>query len=155
MSREAQLYEIGMLIRPEVPEQEVAEVLGTVRSYIEQKNGIIESTADPKMRTLGYPVQKVAQAYFAALQFVVNPDVVSEIGRDMTANGNILRHMVFSWKKEVPQPMMRRHMGENAWGNAPAKPSSEAPAKERSIEEERVAMQEIDKKLDEILAEKE
>lgn len=155
MSREAQLYEIGMLIRPELPEQEAAEVLGTVRSSVEQRNGIIESTTDPKMRQLGYPVQKAVQAYFAALQFVVNPSVIAEIGRDITTNDRILRHMIFSWKKESPRPAMRRHVGESTWGNTPATPSPEVITKERTPEEEQVVIEEIDKKLDEILAGKE
>lgn len=155
MSREAQLYEIGMLIRPELAEQEAAEVLGTVRSYVEQKNGIIESTIDPKMRQLGYPVQKAVQAYFAAIQFMVNPSVIAEVGRDITGNDRVLRHMIFSWKKESPRPAMRRHIDEGMWGNAPSTPVAEVPGKERTAEEKQVAMEEIDKRLDEILAGKE
>ncbi len=146
MSREAQLYEIGLLIKPELAEQEAAEVLGTVRSYVEQQNGVVESTTDPKVRELGYPVKKAAQAYFAALQFVLDPAAVSEVKKNVDANGQVLRHMVLSWKKEAPRPVMRYAKPE------PTRPAA-SPLREEERTDEKIDIQEIDKKLEEILGE--
>lgn len=147
MAKEPQLYEIGLLIQPELPEGEASAVLGTVRSYIEKTGGVLESTVDPKLRKLAYPVKRVNQAYFAALQFVVTPEMVTGIKKDVESNTSILRHLILTWKKEVPRPVLRRV------SDKPFTPDTSAVTQTPSQEGPKTDIQEIDKKLDEILGE--
>lgn len=149
MAKEPQLYEIGLLIQPELPEGEASAVLGTIRSYIEKTGGVLESTVDPKLRKLAYPIKKLNQAYFAALQFTVSPDKVTNIKKDVETNTSVIRHLILTWKKEVPRPVLRRPLVEpSPDGSAPAPSLHTPPARE---DEPKTDIREIDKKLDEIL----
>ena len=149
MAKEAQLYEIGLLIHPELPEERASEVLGTVRSYIEKSGGVLESTVDPKLRRLGYAVKKNTQAYFAALQCVIAPEAVTKVKKEVDGNTNILRHLILTWKKEAPRTILRRNIEkpEGSVASPPVVPFTPAEKKE----ENKTDIQEIDKKLDEIL----
>lgn len=146
MAKEAQLYEIGLLIKPDFSEAEAAAELGNVRSDIEKQNGIIESTTDPKLRKLSYPIKKVSQAYFAALQFSVVPAHITAIEKTISANRNILRTLVLSWTRALTQPMLQKPIRTIKQVDVP---TLYTPVKEEIAE--KVDEKELDKKLDEIL----
>lgn len=146
MAKEPQLYEIGLLIKSGLSETEASAELGSVRSEIEKQGGVLESTTDPKLRKLSYPIKKNLQAYFAALQFLVSPASAAPIEKKVSANQNILRCLVLSWTRAPAQPILRKPMRPKITDTvtrfSPAK--TEAPT-------ERVDEKELDKKLDEIL----
>lgn len=144
--KEPQLYEIGLLIKPELSEQEAAAELGNVRLEIEKQNGIMESTTDPKLRKLSYPIKKISQAYFAALQFSVTPAHIAAIEKTVSDNPHILRCLVLSWTRAPAKSILKKPMRtkpiETPTLYTPPKP--EEPTK-------KVDEKELDKKLDEIL----
>lgn len=145
MTKEAQLYEIGLLLKPELSEADAAAELGVVRSYIEKQGGLLERTRDPKTRTLSYPIKKITRAYFAALQFLASPATIASIRQDLKTNQNILRHLLLSWKREPVRPVALHKV---------IAPVSSMQSGEKKIEgepAEKVNEQELDKKLDEIL----
>lgn len=149
MAKEPQLYEIGMLLKPELSEAEAAAELGNVRLEIEKQNGILESTTDPKPRKLAYPIKKISQAYLAAFQFSVPPAGIAAIEKAIFGNQNILRYLVLSWIRIPARPILKEA------GHAqqmPKIPVLYSPAKtEETAEKEKVDEKELDKKLDEIL----
>lgn len=146
MAKEPQLYEIGLLIKPELSETEAAAELGNVRLEIEKQGGILESTTDPKLRKLSYHIKKISQAYFAALQFSVSPTSIAPIEKTVSANQNIVRCLVLSWTRAPAQPVLRKPTRSKT----PETPILFSPAKtEEPVE--KVDEKELDKKLDEIL----
>ena len=148
MAKESQLYEIGVLIKPELSVEEAAAELGNVRLEIERRNGILESTTDPKPRKLAYPIKKISQAYFAALQFSVTPAAVTAIEKTVSDNQNILRCLVLSWTRTPREPVLQKP----ARIKPPEMPTLYTPMKpDEGGEKEKVDEKELDKKLDEIL----
>ncbi|TSC68119.1 MAG: small subunit ribosomal protein S6 [Parcubacteria group bacterium Gr01-1014_66] len=149
MARESQLYEIGVLLKPELSVEEAAAELGNVRMEIENRNGILESTADPKLHKLAYPIKKSVQAYFAALQFSISPAAIAAIEKTVSANKHVLRSLVLSWTRAPAKPMLQKPRrikpSETPVLYTPIKPVVDKD------KEEKVDEQELDKKLDEIL----
>lgn len=148
MAKEPQLYEIGLLIKPDLSEQEAAAELGNVRLEIEKHNGILESTTDPKPRKLAYPIKKAAQAYFAALQFSVSPAAITTIEKIVSTNQNILRCLVLTWTRTPAQPMLKKPLRMKKTETPVL--YSPSPAKTEEVGK-KVDEKELDKKLDEIL----
>ncbi|OGZ44600.1 MAG: 30S ribosomal protein S6 [Candidatus Ryanbacteria bacterium RIFCSPHIGHO2_02_FULL_45_17b] len=146
MVREPQLYEIGLLIKPELSETEASAELGNVRLEIEKQNGILERTTDPKPRKLAYPIKKISQAYFAALQFSVSPARIATIEKTISTHTNILRSLVLSWTRVPVQRVLEKPMRTR---------TSETPALYSPVQTkepaEKFDEKELDKKLDEIL----
>jgi len=146
MAKESQLYEIGLLIKPELSDAEAAAELGNVRLEIEKQNGILERTTDPKLRKLSYPIKKISQAYFAALQFSAPPARIATIEKTISANTNIMRSLVLSWTRTPAQQVLQKPIRSKSSGTLPlySPVKTEEPA-------EKVDEKELDKKLDEIL----
>lgn len=148
MIKDAELYEVGLLIKPELSEVEASAELGNVRSIIEKHNSIVESTTDPKLRKLSYPIQKHSQAYFAALRFSSSPATINGIEQEIKSNTHVLRHLVLSWTHTPTRSILRRRTPvprpDIVHGTTPITRSEDKPA-------EKVDEQELDKKLDEIL----
>ncbi len=147
MAQEPQLYEIGLLIKSELSEEEAAAELGNVRSIIEKYNGMLERTTDPKIRKLSYPIRKIEQAYFAALQFSIAPPAIGGIEREVKTHDTIVRHLVLSWERTTAQPIVRRGRAPGLKTAAGSVPPADTPEKQA----EKVDEKELDKKLDEIL----
>jgi len=147
MAQEPQLYEIGLLIKPELSEEQAAAELGNVRSIIEKHNGMLESTTDPKIRKLSYPIRKIEQAYFAALQFSIAPPAIGSIEQEVKTHDTIVRYLVLSWARATAQPIVRRGRVLPVKSAASAAPPADTPEKQA----EKVDEKELDKKLDEIL----
>jgi ribosomal protein S6 len=155
MSKEVNLYEIGLLVTPEIPEEKAPEVIGAVRTAIEDKGGTIESIQDLKMRRIWFPIKQMSSAYFGAVQFMIAPAKIEEIKKDAEKNNSILRHLILEWKKEPPRPIYKPLVSKDEATpetksdivvEQPENRSSEHPASKPRVDEE-----EIDKKLDEIL----
>ena len=148
MAKEAQLYELTMVINPNLPEAEVAGVVDVVRSHIETgASGSIEQTSNLGLKKLAYPLQKHMQAHVTSLQFTSLPETLAALSKDIAANHSILRHLLVSWKREAaPRPLLRRSSTpqENRAPETPIQPSS-------GEEKGKVDEQQLDKKLDEIL----
>ena len=156
MSKETQLYEISVLVNPEIPEEKAPEVLGSIRAVIEDNGGMIDGIQDLKMRRLWYPVKKMTQAYFGAIQFIVSPSKIAVIRKEVEKNTSILRHLLMEWKKEPARPIIRpaldkpeEAVGEIAMPTEMIVPSNDVVEKEK--DKPRINEEEIDKKLDEIL----
>ena len=160
MARDPQLYEIGFLIKPDLPAEKAAEVLGEIRSYIEKNGGMPERAVDPKIRPLAYPIRKLTQAYFGALQFMVAPEAIADINKDVDAHTAIIRHLTLLWEREPERPIILKQrpakQETTVVSSAPemaSTPTAPVPpiVAEPRAEEEKVSEEAIDKKLDEIL----
>lgn len=147
---EPQLYEIGLLIKPELSEVEAAAELGNVRSSIEKSGGILERTTDPKLRKLSYAILKNTQAYFAALQFYVSPASLDTITKEVKSNLNVLRHLILLWTREPTQSVLHRPLRSAISDSAISSSISGTIGKTEKLEE-KVDEKELDKKLEEIL----
>ena len=146
MAKEPQLYEIGLLIKPDLSETEASTELGNVRLEIEKHNGILESTTDPKPRKLAYPIKKITQAYFAALQFSVSPASITAIEKSVSTRANILRSLVLSWTRAPAQHVLKKPIR----AKMSETPILYSPAKTEEVGK-KVDEKELDKRLDEIL----
>ncbi|PJE64372.1 MAG: 30S ribosomal protein S6 [Candidatus Ryanbacteria bacterium CG10_big_fil_rev_8_21_14_0_10_43_42] len=160
MTRDPQLYEIGFLIKPDLPAEKAAEVLGEIRSYVEKNGGMPDRTTDAKLRPLAYPIQKFTQAYFGALQFMVAPEALSAINKDVEAHTAIIRHLTLAWEQEPERSIIQSRptkqkstTANNVLEKPPVTSPAPSPTTHEDVrpEEEKVSEEEIDKKLDEIL----
>ncbi|OGZ46006.1 MAG: 30S ribosomal protein S6 [Candidatus Ryanbacteria bacterium RIFCSPHIGHO2_02_FULL_45_13b] len=146
MAKEPQLYEIGLLIKPDLSEAEASAELGNVRVEIEKQNGILEHTTDPKLRKLSYPIKKISQAYFAALQFSVVPAHIRAIEKSISLRPNIMRSLALSWTRVPVQHVLKKPIQTRTSET----PALYTPVKSKELTE-KLDEKELDKKLDEIL----
>lgn len=151
MDSEVKSYEIAYLISPDIAEEEVFGEAGKITGFIQDAHGVVGRIEEPKKRKLAYPIEKRAVAYFGWTTFSVAPEKIAEIERHLAPEKNILRSLIV---EEVKRPVyeFRPRFGR-AVGRAPARELGEvkaftpAPPKE----EDQMKIEELDKRLEEIL----
>lgn len=139
-------YELAYLISPAVAENEVLSVAGSLAQNIEEGGGLVRHQETPAKRRLAYLVKKQQNAYFGWITFSASPEKVSMVEKNIKGVANILRHMIVEEQEIPPQPI-RLYTPRPA----PADTKSRTAPTEAENPEEKLDLEELDKKLEEIL----
>lgn len=150
--KDAKTYEIGYLLSPFLPTEQVEEAVEAMyKSWITDLGGVLVFKTTPKMRALAYPVAKIInnkkstykEAYFGAVKFQISPDKIRTQKELAEKDGNILRFLIVNVPKNsdriiVPRGAMMRK----------ARPSAGAENTEKG---EEMSSEEIDKEIEGLL----
>ena len=86
-------YEILLLLDPDVPEEKQGEVVGRVRTLIEQGGGSVERHDPWGRRQLAYPIAKKEDGVYHLVSFTSSPETLDELSRVLKIDDDVLRHM--------------------------------------------------------------
>jgi len=130
-------YELTLLLKADLSESELQELLGEVVSMLQDAGALIMSQDAKGKRRLPAPVQKHSEAELAVVKFVLDPQKLEGIEKNLRAKENILRFTLLCY---IPQKARERTIAKTF-----ATPITREPT-----EEEKVEIGDIDKKLEEI-----
>lgn len=86
-------YELTLIVDSQQGEEGVGQTVDQYKTYLTE-NGVTDIGVDRRgVRKLAYEVKKHAQADFTFMQFAVEPDVLSEMDRQLGLDQNVLRHL--------------------------------------------------------------
>ena len=153
MESEAKKYEISYLVSADVAEDDVVRVAGIVTRLIEEVEGVVRNIHEPKKRRLSYPIAKSKFAYFGYTTFSANPSAVAEMTKKLKFEKEIMRALIVDEVEIPPRQVAFRASWQPQ--ESGIQPRRETPKREEipalSAEERVAAIQNIDKRLDEIL----
>lgn len=146
MENERKIYEIGYLLSPLISEEKLGEEISVLRKIIEDNQGMITAEESPKTRRLAYPIAKAENAYFGWLKFTGSPEVINDIKISLEKlRAKIIRFLIAEIAKEtivsVPAKKIARKKKIIPAGQSPMAGAAEG-----------AKFEEIDKKLEELLA---
>ena len=141
---EPKKYELAYLLSPAVPEDEVLIMAGSLAKVIEDSKGLIRHQETPSKRRLVYPIKKEQNAYFGWITFSSSPENLSTIEKGLKGINNILRHMMVEEEEIPPQPIRTYIPRPSPVRTTPGPVQEQKP-------EEKLDLEELDKKLEEIL----
>lgn len=122
-------YEFAYLLDPGADKAESDKL----RNYLEEEKSFVLEEEPPSLIKLSYPIEKKDQAYFGWFKFLISPEELDKIEKKIKNNRNVLRKLVVKSEKKESQPL--------------AKP------RRKSVEpKEKIQIEEIDKKLEELLS---
>lgn len=129
-------YEITHLISSEIPEEEVKQVQNRLVSLIQSEGGLVLEEKIPFRKKLAYPVRKQSQAYLSFLVFQMEPEKLKDLEKKIKEISQILRYLLLIKlpKKERKTSAFTKKLKTL-----------------KSEKEKKVDIEEIGKKLDEIL----
>lgn len=149
MDSETKNYEIAYLINPDVAEDEVFGEAGKITGFVQEARGMVGHIEEPRRCHLAYPIEEFGQAYFGWTTFVIAPGELSELKKKIKAEKNIVRFIISAevQKPIIPPRVMRPRP------SAPLANLDEIKAFEPQApkEEDKVKIEELDKRLEEIL----
>ena len=168
------VYELTYIISSEITGEEAGVITKEIDSFVESNGGTIVRSDSPIAKTLSYPIKKMGSGYFVVLEFQIEPEKLSELKEKLEKDKKILRNVIVI-KKPVKARRERRGARKSLFSTETESTevkntvTEEVPAteteeeKESSSEEtpkdkekkptQKVELEEIEKKLDEILGE--
>lgn len=147
MERNPKKYELAYLLSPAVGDDNVLELAHKLTKTVEESRGIIRHQENPRKRRLAYPVNKEREAYFGWLTFSADIGEASIIEKKLKTFSELLRHLLVE-EEEIPVQPIRAFVPRTATSLKP-RPITHGP--EIAKPEEPLDLEELDKKLEEIL----
>ena len=62
-------YELTCLISPDLSEEELKNLSAKINSFVQKEAGVLEKTAEPLRKRLGYPIKGKTGAFSVSLNF--------------------------------------------------------------------------------------
>jgi small subunit ribosomal protein S6 len=140
------LYELTYIANPDYNSEEITEVFKKITNFIIEKNGSIEQEKDPVKIKLSYPIKKKSEAFLITIIFNLSPDNIKELEKELKAENQILRYLIIKLKREK---------AKKEKVSIPKIIKTETPSKttEKAQKPIKAEINEIDKKIEEILNE--
>ncbi|MBI2121548.1 MAG: 30S ribosomal protein S6 [Candidatus Sungbacteria bacterium] len=138
-------YELAYLLSSSVPDEEVLNWTNKLSRAVTDAGGILRRNEEPYRHRLGYPIRKETQAYFGWMTFTAVPEKLAEIKKSIKSFGAILRSLILEEEKETAaaRPIRLRTIKTT--------PSAKPILREAEKPEEKLDLEALDKKLEEIL----
>ena len=143
-----QYYELTYLISPELSEEESQKFSENLLLLVQEEGGTLRSEGMRIKKRLAYSIKKNDWAYLATLSFYLDKEKVKSVEDKIKSLGQILRYLFLVKKPVVQKELIRKQVKK------PAPAEDQTGAEQASSAEktkEKVELQEIDKKLEEIL----
>lgn len=136
------MYELTYIINPVSGDLDTNAVAAKVRAFIVEKlAGEVKREFIGEKKRLSYPIKKQSGGSYATVEFQAEPEKIDDLKKFLEIDNNILRHLiiVMDKKAQVKRP-------------ARIKPITTAlPESEISAKGEKIKIEELDKKLEELL----
>ena len=106
---------------------------------------------------MAYPIKKCQEAFYFSLNFVLPIQAVNELNKQLSSNDNILRHLIAQTRPPQSQIKPKKEQKESLDFGIVDKieplPKEKTPAiiSDQKEKKEKVKIEELDKKLEEIL----
>ena len=142
-------YILHFILASSMNTTEAEKYRATINERIQAAGGEIQaSLCQDSARSLAYPIDKQSHGYFCESAFTLERQNVKELADTFKNDSSIIRYMVEHREKKRPLKKTRRP--QKMLRPSAVVPSDGAPA---ALEETRknINMDEIDKKLDEII----
>jgi small subunit ribosomal protein S6 len=143
-------YQLTYIIASEVPQDTIEMAKKDIETYIQENQGVIVSSDKTTPQMLAYPINKRSSGHFITMEFQVAEANIKALDDKIKKEKNVLRHtiVVKQVHKQKKPPRTRKPMDGMS---TPKLGGLNAP--KTASETHKVELQDIDKKLNEILGE--
>ncbi|MBI2451018.1 MAG: 30S ribosomal protein S6 [Parcubacteria group bacterium] len=148
MIKEPKIYEIAYHLNPDLTEEKALEASREILNFIGSYEGEIKEISEPQKRKLAYPINHFRHSYFGWATFHISPAGLENLKAKLKYRPEILRYLIITFEKLTSKrkkiaafPKLELPMLETP-----------VPKNEKTIyEKEKIGLEELDKKLEEIL----
>ncbi|MBU0625101.1 30S ribosomal protein S6 [Patescibacteria group bacterium] len=150
-------YELMYIVPSKYTEAEMDELIKKVAGILETAGAQISETHNMGKRRLAYPIEHHRNGTYTLVHFEAETKSIAKIDEVLRLTSEILRHLIVERDPHLKQlPVFtdtEERRTEEARERQPAAPMIQAKPVSPSAKPESVNIEELDKKLDEILTE--
>lgn len=155
-------YELLSILPGTLAESEVNPIVGTITDTISKSGAETITHEDLGKSRLSYPMKHIRYGYFHLFTFEAAPEMIPALQEKLGLMPNLLRALISIYnpqnrtqiKKMTSEPISEISSGEDEVQTPAPTPVVEVPVEAKETdksEKKEVAMEDIEKKLDEIL----
>ena len=161
MTEENRTYQLTYLLSPLLEQKKLEEISQKIKKWIIEKGGSLsekENLSPGFKKNLAYPLKKYRQAFYFNLNFLLASQLTNQLSQQLNLEKDILRYFIITKQKIKSKPIRKaiNHKIVDRIEPLVAKEISlsEKPTREKTPPEkkEKVKIEELDKKLEEILS---
>ncbi len=149
MESEKKLYEVAYLISPALTEEEAKDLHQKTKNMVLDLGGLIDHEGEVKKRRLSYPIQKMSEAFLAYFRMTLPANQVAAF-KEALNKKEILRFLLINTRPIPLRQSSPRIITKTIVPESTLLPKAQ-PLRERIPETPAADVEEIDKKLEEIL----
>jgi small subunit ribosomal protein S6 len=125
-------YETGLLIAPNLSEEETERIISQMAEVISQREGKLVKQEKWGKRRLAYPIKKFSEAFYVFFHYEGKSDIPLELERRFKQTDTILRYLTL--QKDTQEAVRRKRKKEKAAGAAEAGPEEDRPEGETEVD---------------------
>ena len=173
MDSQIKRYQISCFFTPLLDKQQLEDAISKLKKWITDNNGVAEEEKTRK-QNLAYKIKHFQDAFYVLFNFTLNPDKVEKLADKLKLDNDILRHLIVSnpeksesaksakknikkLKKEkanlLKELIVEKPEEIKKITDEQSQPEPEAKNDNIPLGQEKVNLDDLDKKLDEILSE--
>jgi len=142
-------YELSFWFSSRLNEEEIEKKFDNLLKQLEKLGALIIFSQSPQLKQLAYSVKKERNAYFGYIQFEFSKDSLVHLKEDLKLNDDIIRFMILNVKPKEKQKVPSITFRKPAFKEQ--KNKTEEETKKEPQKEKVISLEELDKKLNEIL----
>ncbi len=148
-------YELTYLISTDFPEEELKTFSKKISDFVLTEGGTLEKITVPIRKKLAYSIKEKKEMFLTTLNFHLNPEGLKNFEKKLKSEKQVLRYTLLKQKiskKIIPERTIKRFpkILEEISESKPFTLSKKGGVKS---EDKKVGLEEIDKKIEEILKE--
>ena len=121
-------YELGIVLNPEVGDEQARTLVERVTQIITNNGGQVIRVNAWGRRRLAYPIQRFRDGLYFFYDLTLNPASIAEIERSIRVNEDIIRHLMKLRDSRVVAQQRQRDIELDAQREAEAKAQAAAEA---------------------------
>jgi len=157
MQEQKEHYELVFIISGSLAEDQHPQAIAEIKAILEKYDGQVSLSADLGRRKLAYPIDHLKHGFYHVWEFDIMPFSLNKVEQEFRLNKNILRHLVIRKKVQTEAAKAKEQKRQAGKANAELKAQDKAKAetvKKTENTKGKVSLEDLDKKLDELLDEK-
>lgn len=87
-------YELVMVLRPDVPEEDVPATIERVQQFVTGRGGTVLNTDTWGRRKLAYPIKKYFEGNYIVTQLRLEPRDARDLETNLRLNDHVIRHLL-------------------------------------------------------------
>ena len=121
-------YELGIVINPEVGDDQARTLVERVTTIITNNRGQVVRVNAWGRRRLAYPIQRFRDGLYFFFDLILDPSTIAEIERNIGVNEDIIRHLMKLRDPRVVAQQRQRDVELDAQREAEARAQAAAEA---------------------------
>src|SRR3989338_1610335 len=153
MKEQVQHYELTLLISGSIAEDQHPTILSQVKGLLEENGGRITGSEELGRKKLAYAIKQLRHGFYFVYEFDLSPRSLKSVEKNLKLNNNILRFLTVKKHFKTAEEISREERIKASKIKEQLQRQKETMAEkpEARADKPKVSLEDLDKKLDELL----